>query len=147
MKIKTSLRLIAGLFVLWSCQTTAADLAKASQNPIGDMVSLPFEVWHYDGISDGRSANTLIAKPVYPVSLGNLNLINRFVIPYIRLDGGSSDGDFGAIEIPGLPTGDNGFGNVQYQAFFTPAQPGKVIWGAGPVFEFPTNTENLGSDK
>lgn len=140
-------RVLAGLFVLWSCQATADDLAKASQNPIGDMVSLPLEVWHYDGIPGGRSANTLIAKPVYPVSFGNLNLINRFVIPYIKLDGGDSDGDFGAIEIPGAPSDDNGFGNIQYQAFFTPAQPGKVILGAGPVFEFPTNTENLGSDK
>jgi len=147
MNTKTSLHLLAALSVLWSCLTTADDLAKASQNPIGNMVSLPLEVWHYDGITGGRSANTLIAKPVYPVRVGNLNLINRFVIPYIGLDGGTSDGDFGSIEVPGLPTGDKGFGNIQYQAFFTPAQPGKVIWGVGPVFEFPTNTENLGSDK
>ena len=147
MKTSGSLSLLSGLFVLWSCQATADDLAKASQNPIGDMVSLPFEVWHYDGITGGRSVNTLIAKPVYPMRVGNLNLINRFVIPFIGLDAGSSGGDFGNIEVPGLPTDDNGFGNIQYQAFFTPAEPGKVIWGAGPVFEFPTNTENLGSDK
>jgi len=143
----TFIRLLASAFVLWSCRSLADDLAKASQNPIGDVVSLPLEVWHYDGIADGRSANMLIAKPVYPVNLGDVNLINRLVVPYIGLDSGSSDGDFGLIDIPGIPTGDNGFGNIQYQAFFTPAQPGDVIWGVGPVFEFPSNTENLGSDK
>lgn len=143
-----ALRLLAGLFFLCACQASADDMAKASQNPIGDVVSLPLEIWHYDGITGGRSVNTLIAKPVYPIRLGNLNLINRFVIPYIGLDAGtSSGGDFGGIEIPGLPTGDNGFGNIQYQAYFTAAEPGKLIWGVGPMFEFPTNTENLGSDK
>lgn len=146
METKIFLRLFTALSVLWSCQAAADDLAKASQNPIGDVVSLPLEIWHYDGMPGDRSVDMLVAKPVYPVNLGELNLINRFVIPYLDLDGGAG-GDFGDIEIPGLPTDDNGFGNIQYQAFFTPAQPGKVIWGLGPVFEFPTNTENLGSDK
>ena len=91
--------------------------------------------------------NTLIAKPVYAVCIGNLNLIDRFVIPYIGLASGFSDRVIGNVGVPGLLTGDNGFANVQYQAFFTPAEPGKVIWSTGTLFEFPTNTENLGSDK
>ena len=41
-----------------------------------------------------------------------------------------------------------GLGDFTYQAFFSPAKPGKVIWGAGPAFVFPTNTDNrLGVDK
>jgi hypothetical protein len=40
-----------------------------------------------------------------------------------------------------------GLGNLQYQAFFSPAKPGKVIWGLGPVIELPTNTDDqLGPD-
>jgi hypothetical protein len=38
-------------------------------------------------------------------------------------------------------------GNIQYQGFISPANPGKVTWGLGPVFEFPTNTNSrLGTD-
>jgi hypothetical protein len=39
--------LLASICISWSCQSIADDLVKASQNPIGDMVSLPFEVWHF----------------------------------------------------------------------------------------------------
>ena len=35
-----------------------------------------------------------------------------------------------------------GLGNIQYQGFVSPAQPGQVIWGVGPVFELPTNTDD-----
>jgi len=41
-----------------------------------------------------------------------------------------------------------GLGNFTYQAFFSPATPGKVIWAVGPALVFPTNTdERLGGDK
>lgn len=40
------------------------------------------------------------------------------------------------------------WGDFTYQAFFSPAKPGKVIWGVGPAFVFPTNTnDRLGVDK
>ena len=35
-----------------------------------------------------------------------------------------------------------GLGNINYQAFFSPAESGKVIWGVGPVIEFSTHTSD-----
>ena len=40
--------LLSALATLWAGYATADDLAKASQNPIGDMTSLPMEAWHYE---------------------------------------------------------------------------------------------------
>ena len=36
------------------------DLAKKSQNPVGNMISLPIEYWHYDGMANGSSADALM---------------------------------------------------------------------------------------
>ena len=133
---------------IWVGAAHAEDLAKASQNPIGNIISLPLEVWHYDGMPAGTEANMFVAKPVYPLTVGSTNIINRLIIPYIDLDGPDAGADFGKVEIPrGSSVDRNGWGNYQYQAFFTPANPGKVILGVGPVLEFPTHTDGLGSDK
>lgn len=123
------------------------NLAKKSQNPVGDIISLPFEYWHHDGMADDGSADALMVKPVYPIRIGNLNLINRLIIPYLGIDANQNGSDLGEIEIPPSLERESGLGNIQYQGFFTPAEPGKVIWGIGPVFELPTNTSGLGSDK
>lgn len=123
------------------------NLAKKSQNPVGDIISLPLEYWHHDGIANDGSADAFIAKPVYPVRFGNLNLINRFIIPYMGIDANINGSDLGQINIPPTNINESGLGNIQYQGFFTPAEPGNVIWGVAPVFEFPTNTSGLGSDK
>lgn len=76
-------------------------------------------------------------KPVYPLNLAKVNLINRFILPVIyqeeRVEGEGSE---------------FGLGDFTYQAFFSPVKPGKIIWGAGPAFVFPTNTDDrLGVDK
>lgn len=129
---------------------TASDeqeLAKTSQNPVGNMISLPFEYYHYDGMANDSSADALIAKPVYPVSLGDLNLINRFIIPYLGIDARDAETDLSTMVIPASSGKESGFGNIQYQGFLTAAEPGKVIYGLGPVFEFPSNSSGLGSDK
>jgi hypothetical protein len=42
------------------------ELAKASQNPVGDIISLPLEYWHYDGMANSGSADAIMLKPVYP---------------------------------------------------------------------------------
>jgi hypothetical protein len=123
------------------------ELAKKSQNPVGDIISLPFEYWHHDGMADDGSADALMVKPVYPTRIGNLNLINRVIIPYLGIDANQNGSDLGEIDIPPTLERESGLGNIQYQGFFTPAEPGNVIWGIGPVFELPTNTSGLGSDK
>lgn len=113
-------------------------LAKKSQNPIGNINSLPFENNLDFGVGpEDALSYKLNVKPVYPLNLGNVNLINRFILPAIyqeeRVEGEDSE---------------SGLGNFTYQAFFSPAKPGKIIWGAGPAFTFPTNTDDrLGVDK
>ncbi len=123
------------------------DLAKKSQNPVSNIISLPIEYWHYDGMANDSSGDALVLKPVYPLGLGKVVLINRFIVPFIGIDANIPGEDYGNISIPATSSKESGLGNIQYQAFMTPAAPGKIIWGAGPVFDFPTNTNGLGSDK
>lgn len=114
------------------------ELAKTSQNPIGSLISVPFENNFDFGVGpEDALVYVLNLKPVYPVNLGTVNLINRFIAPVIyqeeRFEGEGSE---------------FGLGDFTYQAFFTPAAPGTVLWGLGPALIAPTNTdERLGVDK
>lgn len=137
----------AGIFLACSNVSAGDDLAKKSQNPVGDMISLPFEYWHYDGMPNDSSADAIIAKPVYPVNLGKYNLINRFIVPFLSVDANIEGSDLGNVVIPPTAVSEEGLGNIQYQGFFSPAEPGKVIYGLGPVLDFPTHSDGLGSEK
>jgi len=148
---KTRKLVIVACLILTIPTFTVADdegeLAKASQNPVGDIISLPFEYWHYDGMANSGSADAIMLKPVYPLRIGNINLINRVIIPYLGIDTNREGSDLGEIDVPPTRSRESGLGNIQYQGFLTSAKPGKIIWGVGPVFELPTNTSGLGSDK
>ena len=119
----------------------AGDLAKASQNPIGSLVSLPFQNNTSFGIGPNDAiSNVLNIQPVYPVGLGKKwNLINRGIVPVIYRE----------EVLPALDIGDaTGLGDISYTGFISSAQPGKLIWGVGPSFLFPTATEDRwASDK
>jgi hypothetical protein len=135
---------------------TETDLAKQSQNPVANIISLPFENNAYFDVGpSGKRMYTMNIKPVYPTPVGeNLNLINRVVAPVIYLEG-QDEKDLtpdqvidagGSFVFPGT-SNEFGLGNIQYMAYFSPAKPGKVIWGLGPVLELPTNTDSaLGTD-
>lgn len=135
-------QLITTLLLMLVAAIARADgeeaLAKESQNPVANIISLPFENNVNFGVGpEDAVVNTLNLKPVYPLTLGALNLINRFIIPFEyqqeRFAGEGSE---------------SGLGNITYQAFFSPAKPGKLIWGLGPAFILPTNSDNrLGVDK
>lgn len=132
------------------------DLAKQSQNPLGTVISAPFENNFYfnTGPSDSL-AYVLNMKPVYPVNLGDWNLINRFILPAIYSEGQDgpvppdSEFDAGYAGIIKLAQGSEfGLGDLTYQAFFSPAKPGTWVWGLGPAFILPTATsERYASDK
>jgi hypothetical protein len=129
------------------------DLAKTSQNPIGNMISVPMQNNTYFDIGpDEEWANSFQLQPVYPINFGKINLINRTIIPFNHLEGQK-------VTVPvrrNLRTeavtissdSATGLGNITYQGFISPAKPGKFIWGAGPVLQIPTNTDDqLGADK
>lgn len=129
------------------------DLAKQSQNPIGNMISLPLQNNTYFGVGPAEEwANSFQAQPVLPVNLGKVNLINRAIIPYTYIaeqEGTvSGSGVFGNESVTFETDSVSGFGNITYQGFISPAKPGKIIWGVGPVLQMPTATDDrLGSDK
>jgi len=129
------------------------DLAKQSQNPIGNMISLPMQNNTYFNVGPSEEwANSFQFQPVYPVNLGKINLINRAIIPINYLAGQEVivpareqvEDNFITFNTDSV----GGLGNITYQGFFSPAKPGKLIWGAGPVLQIPSNTDDrLGTDK
>jgi hypothetical protein len=131
-----------------------ANLAKESQNPLSTVVSLPFESNTLFNVGPSEAtANVVNMKPVYPLRIGEWNLVNRLIAPVIWTEGqdrdalGTVDAGFGSAA--SLYAGSEfGLGDVTYQGFFTPVESGKVIWGVGPALVLPTHTaERFGSDK
>ena len=130
------------------------DMAKQSQNPLATVISLPFENNFYFNLGPSdATAYVLNLKPVYPVNIGEVNLINRFILPAIYSEGQDADdlrrADIGEAGQMSLLTGSEfGLGDLTYQAFFSPAKSSKWIWGAGPALVLPTATEDrYASDK
>lgn len=107
----------------------AAELAKKTQNPVGDIVSLPFQ-FNFNGggaLKDQASFNLNI-QPVFPIHISPaVTLISRTIIPIDSFPGTNG------IRYSGT-------GDIQEQTFLTPAKPGRLIWGIGPSFSFPTAT-------
>jgi len=132
------------------------DLAKQSQNPLGTVISLPFENNLFFDIGPSeKTGYVLNLKPVLPVRIGDWNMINRVVVPILYSGGQdlpapSSDIDFGygSIDLDKVTGSEFGLGDITWQPFFGPAEPGKVIWGVAPVLVMPTATsERYASDK
>jgi len=62
------------------------NLAKKSQNPIGNMISLPMQNNTYFNVGPSDEwANSFQLQPVYPMNFGPVNLINRMIIPINHL--------------------------------------------------------------
>ena len=115
------------------------ELAKKTQNPVADLISLPLQSnFNFGAGSRNRMLYILNVQPVIPMSLNNeWNLITRVITPIINQ--------------PSLFPGTNGatgLGDINPSFFLSPAKPGKLIWGVGPTFTLPTATDRqLGSGK
>jgi len=95
MKIRNLIRFIITTFVVLFSTTVsyaqesedaeASKLAKATQNPLAAMYSLPFQNNTTFGVGEfDRAQNVLNIQPVIPIGLGSkINLINRIIIPVI----------------------------------------------------------------
>jgi len=120
-----------------------ASLAKAAQNPVANMMSLPLQ-WNFytAGGLGSKSAMVLNVQPVLPLPIGEKWLIvSRTIVPFtsIPLPGVVPAVDTGALGGPRA----SGIADIQEQAYFTSAKPGKFTWAVGPVFSFPTATNNI----
>lgn len=105
------------------------ELAKKTQNPVGDLISVPLQFNFNTGgdLGDGTFFN-LNFQPVIPFKLTeNWSAIARTIIPIDSLPG-PDDAQF------------SGIGDIQEEFFITPSKPGAVIWGVGPALSLPTAT-------
>ena len=115
-------------------------LAKQTQNPIANLISLPLQSnWDF-GIGPADSMRyTLNVQPVIPFSLNEeYNLITRTIIPYIY------------AEAPVRNRNDkSGLGDILQSFFFSPKKPvNGWLLGAGPVLLYPSATKDeLGKEK
>jgi hypothetical protein len=115
------------------------ELAKLAQNPVGNLVSVPFQNnanFNY-GPRDGTQ-DVLNIQPVYPIHVNaDWNVITRTIMPLLWQ--------------PALLAGEGstfGLSDVRFSAFLSPANPGEFIWGTGGIAQLPTHTDDkLGNDR
>ncbi len=117
-------------------------LRKAAQNPVASLISVPLQNNANFGIEPGgRTQDVLNIQPVIPTGVRkDWNLIIRWIMPIIWQPLPAPS--------PAPEVGKYGFGDMQPSFFFSPKKAGKLIWGAGPVFQLPTATDTyLGQGK
>ena len=107
----------------------ATALAKQTQNPVSNLVSVPFQFnFNTGGGIEDETIFNLNIQPVIPIKVTDKwNLIARTIVPLNSYPG--PDG-----------TRFSGAGDIQEQLFLTPAKESKTIWGIGPSFSLPTAT-------
>ncbi len=124
--------------------TTASTeaLQKATQNPVASLISVPIQNNNNFGMNPGyRTQDVLNIQPVIPIGISkDWNLLVRWIMPIVWQP------------LPNQPstpeTGVYGLGDMLPTFFISPKNPGRLIWGAGPVFQLPTATSTyLGQGK
>ena len=109
------------------------DLAKKSQNPIADLVSVPFQSnTNFHTGPYNRTQEVLNIQPVIPLHLNaDWNLIARTIIPLVSQPN------------PITNSNTNGIGDITEELFVSPVHTGPLIWGVGPVFTVPSATDPI----
>ena len=113
-------------------RTSTAALAKAAQNPVANLISFPLQNNTNFGIGPyqrdpGRAEHSAChpASPHEKVEPDHPHhSAHRLAAERLAADG----------------QGWYGLGDLNPSLFFSPAKPGKLIWGVGPALVFPTAT-------
>ena len=108
-----------------------AALAKATQNPVASLISVPLQNNDNFGIGPyNRTGNIFNIQPVIPTKLSDkVMLITRVIQPIVWQPYADQ------------PTGGQaGLGDMNPTFFLSPANAGKLIYGVGPAFVIPTAT-------
>jgi hypothetical protein len=121
--------------------TAAAEvsqLAKKTQNPIGDLISVPFQNNTNFGFGPHRGAQDVLnIQPVIPIHVtSDWNVITRTILPLVWSPSLSS-----------VRTVPFGTAPTSFSAFVSPREPTNGwLWGFGPVAQIPTmSSSTLGS--
>jgi len=109
-------------------------LAKETQNPVANLISVPFQNNFNFGIGANDATQWVLnIQPVIPITLNkDWNLITRTIVPIINQPSPA----------PGIRSA-FGLGDINPSLFLSPANSGKLIWGIGPTMTFPTATDSL----
>ena len=117
-----------------AAEMSAQELAKLTQNPVGNLISVPFQNdTNFNTGPLNGTQNILNIQPVIPIELNkDWNLITRTVMPLIWQ--------------PAFVAGEGtqfGLGDIQLSGFLSPSEPGPggLIWGAGAIAQMPTDTD------
>jgi hypothetical protein len=110
------------------------DLAKKTQNPVADLISVPFQNnFNFNTGPEKRSVWVLNIQPVIPIKLtDDWNLITRTIVPIINQP----------PLAPGIDQA-TGMGDINPSFFLSPSGSKEFIWGIGPTFTFPTASNRL----
>ena len=119
----------------------ATELAKKLANPVASLISVPIQYNIDFGIGPADAErHTINIQPVIPFSISEeWNLITRTILPLVYAESPAVGGK-----------SESGLGDTVQSFFFSPKEPtsGGWIWGAGPVFLWPTSTDDvLGAGK
>lgn len=120
-------------------QQSNEELAKAAQNPLASLISVPFQLnTNFDTGPEQRTQNVLNIQPVVPFSINeDWNLISRTILPLI----------WQPATTP-FEGSTFGLGDIQLNGFLSPKNSGRWIWGVGAVAQLPTHTnDRLGNDR
>jgi len=113
----------------------AAAIAKKLANPIGALISVPFQNNTDIGIGDyNGSRNTLNFQPIVPFSLGaKYSLITRYIVPVIA-----------QYDISGMGAHEIGLSDALVSGWVSNAVvKNGFVWGVGAAFLIPTATDEL----
>ena len=140
----TALSGLAILTILLAAETAstkdAEALAKESQNPVSDLITVPIEENFGFGGLDGATQHVVNVLPVYPLRVHERwLLLNRAIIPAL-------------IYLPSSVTGADdeiGLGDISLTMWASPqGLSEKYSWGVGPTLTVPSATdETLGTGK
>jgi len=137
--VMLAILLVAAPMAAQSQEQAVTEIAKASQNPLSPMISLPLQNnFNYGTGIPERLQYVLNVQPVVPLKItSDLSLITRVIAPVVQQPVGSS-------------TTETGMGDLTVETFLAPARPGDrgFMWGIGPAFTAPTATSSvLGTER
>ena len=101
--------------------------------PVAALISVPFQSnTNFNAGPFNRAQEVFNIQPVVPMSLNDdWNIISRTIIPLLSQPS------------PLVDSNTNGIGDITQSLFLSPAKPGALIWGVGPVFTVPSATDPI----